>query len=105
LKRRNPISVMLAFMLIMTFFLVVTGCGAGKTGPAPEEKASGRLKIYTTFYPLYDFTKKIAGDKADVENIVPAGVEPHDFEPSPRQIADLGTHGSLGKKGGATAGR
>ncbi|MCK9444285.1 MAG: zinc ABC transporter substrate-binding protein [Tissierellaceae bacterium] len=46
-----------------------------------------KVWVYTTFYPIYDFAKKIGGDKLIVENIVPPGVEPHDFEPSPKQIA------------------
>lgn len=48
-----------------------------------------KLKIYTSFYPIYDFVKKIGGDKVDVSTVVPAGVEPHDFEPTPKQIIDL----------------
>lgn len=87
IKKRK--SCILIFTLIFCIILGMAGCGDRKAVPVPEQKASGRLKIYTTFYPLYDFTKKIAGDKADVENLVMPGVEPHDFEPSPRQIANL----------------
>ncbi|NLZ53717.1 MAG: zinc ABC transporter solute-binding protein [Thermoanaerobacteraceae bacterium] len=56
---------------------------------APVEDGNNSLKIYTTFYPLYDFTKKIVGSSADVENLIPAGVEPHDFELSPKQAANI----------------
>ena len=31
---------------------------------------------------MYDFAKKIGGDKVEVINLVPAGTEPHDWEPS-----------------------
>ncbi len=48
-----------------------------------------KRKIYTTFYPLQYITKQVAGDSFEVINIVPAGVEPHDFEPSAREIANL----------------
>jgi Periplasmic solute binding protein family. len=47
------------------------------------------MVIYASFYPLYDLTKKISGDKATVQNIIPPGVEPHDWEPTTRQIADI----------------
>lgn len=47
-----------------------------------------QTQISTTFYPLYEFTKQIAGNKATVANITPAGAEPHDFEPSPQQLAN-----------------
>ena len=47
------------------------------------------LKIFASFYPIYDFVKKIGKDKIDVSVIVPAGVEPHDFEPTAKQIIDM----------------
>lgn len=48
-----------------------------------------KLKITTSFYPLYFFTLEIAGDKADVYNITPAGAEPHDYEPTTRDIVKI----------------
>ncbi|WP_333595415.1 metal ABC transporter solute-binding protein, Zn/Mn family [Anaerospora hongkongensis] len=42
--------------------------------------------IVTTIYPLYDFTKQVVGDKADVVLLVPNGAEPHDWEPSPSDL-------------------
>lgn len=44
--------------------------------------------IYTSFYTIYDFTKKIVGDKYQVENLTPYGQEPHDYEPTAKQIAE-----------------
>ncbi len=45
--------------------------------------------IYTSFYPLYDFTKRIVGDKFEVKNLTPAGQEPHDYEPTPKEVGGL----------------
>lgn len=50
---------------------------------------SAKDTIYTSFYPVYEFTKRIVGDKYKVENITPIGVEPHDFEISAKQVANL----------------
>lgn len=47
------------------------------------------LKIFTSFYPIYDFVKKIGKDRTDVSSIVPASIEPHDFEPTAKQIIEL----------------
>jgi zinc transport system substrate-binding protein len=47
------------------------------------------LKVFASFYPVYDFVKKIGKDKVDVSVIVPNGMEPHDFEPTAKQIIDL----------------
>ena len=40
-------------------------------------------------YPMYDFAQKIGGDKVTVTNMVPAGTEPHDWEPSTTDITNL----------------
>ena len=63
-----------------------TGCSETQQ---TSDSADGKLKIYTSIYPLYDFTQKVAGDKAEVVNLVPAGVEPHDWEPSTTDIKNL----------------
>jgi zinc transport system substrate-binding protein len=47
------------------------------------------LKIFTSFYPVYDFVKKIGKDRIDSSVIVPTGIEPHDFEPTTKQIIEL----------------
>ena len=49
-----------------------------------EEKR--HLKVLASFYPLYEFTKTIGGERIDVSVIVPSGIEPHDWEPT---IQDL----------------
>lgn len=64
---------------------LLSGCGSSKK--SPEENA--RIKVVCSFYPMYDFTKKIAGDHAEVELLIPSGVEPHDWEPSPTDIRKL----------------
>lgn len=79
----------LVFIAIFSLIFTVAGCAAKRADYAPAKVDSSRLVIYTTFYPLYDFTKKIVRDRAQVENIIPAGVEPHDYEPSPKQIARI----------------
>ncbi|MEO9366017.1 MULTISPECIES: metal ABC transporter solute-binding protein, Zn/Mn family [Candidatus Nitrosocaldus] len=48
-----------------------------------------RLKIMTTFYPLYEFAKAVVGDRADVDLLIPSGLEPHDWEPSARDLERL----------------
>ena len=64
-------------MLLMLCVLGVSGCsGKSTTGFQEEDKIS----IVTTIYPVYDFACNIAGDKAEIINLVPAGIEPHDFE-------------------------
>ena len=65
--------------------LLLTGCSSTQ---APLEN-DARPTVYTSFYPMYDFATKIAGDKAMVVNMVPSGIEPHDWEPSAADITGL----------------
>src|ERR1700681_1872628 len=50
---------------------------------------SGKLTAVTSFYPLYFFASQIAGDKAHIINLTPAGAEPHDYEPTAQDIAKI----------------
>lgn len=67
--------------------LVVTGCGGAAKVPSFAE--ADRLKVATSFYPLYEFAAAVGGDKADVINLVPPGTEPHDWEPTAGHIKTL----------------
>jgi zinc transport system substrate-binding protein len=42
-----------------------------------------------SFYPLQEFAQRTAGDRAVVRTLTPAGVEPHDFEPTPQDVVSL----------------
>lgn len=87
-------------VLSLSVMLVAAGCGsnagtAGNNGSsaAPEtgadKSAAEILEIRTSFYPMYEFTRHVAGDLANVENLVPAGMEPHDWEPTPQDMAAI----------------
>jgi zinc transport system substrate-binding protein len=66
---------------VIALLLSLCSCSESKT-----EKV-----IYTSFYPIYDFTKRIVGDRFDVVNITPYGSEPHDYEPKARDIVKMTT--------------
>jgi zinc transport system substrate-binding protein len=54
-----------------------------------SQSQTSKIKIIASFYPLYEFSKNIAGDKADVFTFVPVGIEPHDWEPSTGDLITL----------------
>ncbi|WP_019120033.1 metal ABC transporter substrate-binding protein [Brevibacillus massiliensis] len=69
----------------------LAGCGAADQPAASEQtpKPGDKLKVVATFYPMYEFAQKVAGDYADVTALVPPGVEPHDWEPTPKDIQTI----------------
>lgn len=46
-------------------------------------------KAFVSISPQKYFVQKIGGDLVDVSVLVPAGASPHNFEPKPRQMAEL----------------
>lgn len=51
--------------------------------------AKSKLNVVVSFYPLYDFTKNIGGEKVNITTIIPFGVEPHDWEPTPKDVGKI----------------
>jgi zinc transport system substrate-binding protein len=46
-----------------------------------------KVNVVATIYPLGDFAGSIGHELVDVTIATPPGIEPHDFEPTPRQVA------------------
>ena len=73
------------FLIIIILFSIITiTCNNND-----NKNTSGKLQIYTSVYPIYDFTKKIGGEKIAVYNMTKAGAEPHDFEITSKDMANL----------------
>ncbi len=47
---------------------------------------NSKLKVIASFYPMYEFTRNVAGDRADVSDFIPIGTEPHGWEPPTQQV-------------------
>jgi zinc transport system substrate-binding protein len=76
------------FLLLAVFLLAAASCGPGKQDASDGH---GKIAVVTTLFPLYDFTRAIAGDRAVVTLILPPGVEAHAFEPKPGDMARIDT--------------
>ncbi len=64
-----------------------TGTGTPEAQSESQASAAGdRLKVVTTFPPMYWFTKAVAGDAAEVEVIVPPGAEVHEYQATPAAV-------------------
>ncbi|ETT44283.1 zinc ABC transporter substrate-binding protein [Paenibacillus sp. FSL P4-0338] len=73
-------GLLLAAVLLLT--LSLAACGPKSSGSIIE----GKVNVITTFYPIYEFTAEIGGDEANVINLLPVGVEPHDWTPRSQDI-------------------
>ena len=79
------IGVLVAVIVYCALSLV--GCKKAEVAPAAG------LQVVTTLFPLYDFARTIAGDKAQVTMLLPPGVEPHTFEPKPDEVIRISRAG------------
>jgi zinc transport system substrate-binding protein len=59
---------------------LATGC----RGPR-----SGDHTVVASFYPLYFIAERVAGRYNDVIDLTPKGVEPHEYELTVRQVAEI----------------
>src|SRR5258706_2286828 len=66
-------------------------CSPGIFSPGAEDHT---LRVLTSFLPVYCFTANVAGDLAVVENLLPANVEPHDYQFSRKDLQKL-SHADL----------
>ncbi|HAX80758.1 MAG TPA: hypothetical protein DCY88_34210, partial [Cyanobacteria bacterium UBA11372] len=67
--------------------LPVAGCTQTTTTPtsrvAEATPEKPKLRVIATFLPMYWFTQAVAGELAQVEVLVPPGVEVHDYQATP----------------------
>jgi zinc transport system substrate-binding protein len=74
----NPDNAGMPRLAALLSALLLAACGART--PAP-----GRPVAVATIPPLADLVARVAGPGWRVETVVPAGVSPHVFEPTPRE--------------------
>lgn len=78
------ILIMLAALMMM-----VIGCSNkdGVNGQTVESQE--KLKVYASFYPIYDLASRVGGDHVEVETIIPFGSDPHEYEPSMKSLVEI----------------
>lgn len=78
-------KVCLALCALSLAAVLSVGC-VRQEKPAPTV---AKPVVVTTLYPLYEFARIIAGDRMEVQLLLPPGVEPHHFEPTPDDLARI----------------
>lgn len=67
---------------ILLIAILVAACGKHAT-------TSGKPRIAVSIFPLYDVTRRIAGDRFDVVLVLPPGKSEHGYDPTPKELARL----------------
>ena len=74
--KKKLLIVLLSIASLVTF----TACDLDKGNE--KDDITKKLSIVTTFYPMYEFTKEVAGEQADISMLMTPGTDVHGFEPS-----------------------
>ncbi|MDR4889334.1 metal ABC transporter substrate-binding protein [Fredinandcohnia sp. QZ13] len=73
----------IGYFVLLLLISILSACGADQTNK------EGKLTVYTTVFPLTDFTQKIGGEDVSVKSVYPPGADAHSFEPTPRDMTDI----------------
>ncbi|MCQ4085899.1 metal ABC transporter solute-binding protein, Zn/Mn family [Saccharibacillus sp. JS10] len=82
MQRNKKYAGRVLMVLALATMMVLSACGQNASGKIVE----GKVNVVTTFYPIYEFASTIGGEDANVINLLPTGVEPHDWTPRGQDI-------------------
>lgn len=78
-------------VLLAVIAIIILAIAGYMLTPALPSPNSSKIKIAATFYPHAEFARNVGKEQVEVQNITPAGTEPHDYEPTPQDIATVYT--------------
>lgn len=76
----------LALLLLMLFLATLSACSSS---PAGQSGNDGRLRVLATVGMIADIAREVGGEHVDVEQLMPAGVDPHTYVPTRDDVARL----------------
>ncbi len=95
MNKKYFVGLIVALLVIASIIVIVRGLPW-----EIKQTSTGKIKVTTSFYPLYFFSSEIGGDKAEVTNLTPAGTEPHDYEPTAGDLVQIANSKLLILNGG-----
>lgn len=73
--------------IVGSALLVIVMVAVSLSGVACErQEATGKLKVVVTIFPLADFVRNVAREKAEVVTLLRAGDSPHTYDPLPDDV-------------------
>jgi zinc transport system substrate-binding protein len=75
--------------LLLATGIAVATLGTAACSSDDDAAASGKIDVVAAFYPLQFVAERVGGDAVKVTNLAQPGVEPHDLELEPKQLASI----------------
>ncbi|MFE7628196.1 anchored repeat ABC transporter, substrate-binding protein [Streptomyces sp. NPDC057509] len=80
---RIPRSVIRSLATVAALGAVLSGCRGHAGTAAGTDNPDAVLRVVTTTEILADLVRQVGGDRVQVDSVVPAGGDPHSYEPTP----------------------
>ncbi|HWP78244.1 MAG TPA: zinc ABC transporter substrate-binding protein [Candidatus Nitrosotenuis sp.] len=87
--KKSILAVIGSGLVVAAIIIVIAQLPKYVTTDIMPTQDSEKLKVIASFYPLYEFSKNIGQDKAEVATFIPVGIEPHEWEPTSGDIFKL----------------
>ena len=91
-KKLVLIPFLLLITISLTALLCLNACNAdleNQTEPGNKSSQTALLKVLVVESFLADITKNVSGSRLEIDTLVPLGLDPHSFEPSPGDVAKI----------------
>ena len=76
-------------VVLVGLILAAAGLAAACGGKGEERLPKAGTKVVTSIELFADLIRPVAGERAEVIALVPAGAEPHTYEPVPSKVVDI----------------
>lgn len=82
-------KIFITFLFLLIALLFVWMIASRPRLVSPQTSDATKLHVIASFYPIAEFARAVGGDFVTVTTITPAGTEPHEYEPTVKQIAEV----------------
>jgi len=79
----GPTTIARVTRAALVLVLAIASCGRAR------ENSRAQPKVAVSIFPIYDLTRRIAGDRLDVRLVLPPGRSEHGYDPTPQELAAL----------------
>ncbi len=86
MNNQTKIAIILIIIVIPLISFVVYGT---ETNYEKSDNEESKIRVVSSFYPLHEFSQNIGKEKIDATLLVPVGVEPHDWEPTIKEVQKI----------------
>ena len=86
MNAQTKMAIVAIAVVIPLTSVVVYGTNANQEFTSND---NSKLQAISSFNPLHEFSQIVGGEKIDVTLLVPVGVEPHDWEPTIKDVQQM----------------